>query len=563
MNDTKSNKPLLFTSSKIELLDFIICLLLALAFSAAPSYIDNGLFHFSLSYFLMVGTYFIVFLGLNILFKSLAGYCFTDSKITPVGNAFSYIMRQNNNTLILAAIMFLFWIPILLFLWPGTLINDSWGQLNQFIDLVEQTNKSYVLKAHHPIFDTFVMGIIIVPWGKLTGHWHAAIFLYVLLQSLFTCAVFAYSIDYIYKKLHMSKTFSLIMFFMYCCLPIYPISAQTVSKDAFSACFFVIFSVMSMEIVRTKGSYIKHKLLSYILVSVLCCLSKKVNTYVVLFTILIMLISYKNRIQFLISGLVVSSIMFLVLPTAHRCLDIVPGGKQEMFSIPFQQTARYVKYHSDDITEQEYEVIDRLLDMNTLADRYKPIYADSVKGYSERGTTEDYIAYIKVWIKQGLRHPGCYIDAFNAMVSGWFSLSEYAPLMNMNWHSQFKEDRIPSWVPERSGASAYLATEYESFFHALYQIPFFKLFLSYGLYSALIPAFCLSVAFGKKQVRKKYWISYLPMMLSILIGCWLAPVSIQNEGRRYLYPITYTLPLLIGWCAYTIRKEEKAGLRGD
>ena len=38
-----------------------------------------------------------------------------------------------------------------------------------------------------------------------------------------------------------------------------------------------------------------------------------------------------------------------ILPMA----GVKPGGKQEMLSIPFQQTARYVKYYGNDVSTEE------------------------------------------------------------------------------------------------------------------------------------------------------------------------------------------------------------------
>jgi len=40
----------------------------------------------------------------------------------------------------------------------------------------------------------------------------------------------------------------------------------------------------------------------------------------------------------------------------------------------------------------------------------------------------------------------------------------------------------------------------------------------------------------------------IPLILSIVLGCWLSPVSIALEGKRYLYPVIYTIPFMIGIC---------------
>lgn len=227
-----------------------------------------------------------------------------------------------------------------------------------------------------------------------------------------------------------------------------------------------------------------------------------------------------------------------------------------MFSIPFQQTARYVKYHPDDITTNERVVIDKVLGFNDLAQRYNPIFADPVKGYSQKGSQKDYLNYLRVWAIQGSRHPGTYIDGFNAMTSGWFSFYEYNPLMNMSWHNQLDPNKIPEWVPARNDFSEWTASSYQKAYDMTYRNPFFTIFLSYGFYASIIPAFMIATVLRKRRkTHVKYWLVTIPMVVSIILGCWLAPVSIVFEGRRYLYPIIYTIPLIIAWSLFFYKNE--------
>ena len=58
---------------------------------------------------------------------------------------------------------------------------------------------------------------------------------------------------------------------------------------------------------------------------------------------------------------------------------VKPGGKQEMLSIPFQQTARYVKYYGNDVSTEEEKVIRKVLDYDTIGKNYDPDLSDPVK----------------------------------------------------------------------------------------------------------------------------------------------------------------------------------------
>ena len=168
----------------------------------------------------------------------------------------------------------------------------------------------------------------------------------------------------------------------------------------------------------------------------------------------------------------------------------------------------------------------------------------------------DYIKYLKVWAAQFLRHPYTYIEAFQAMLSGWFSFCEYDPLMNMNWHGQLDKTIIPDWVPVRSAFAKKTADAVQNAYHNIFRTPIWGGVLSYGLYAALLPAFALATALRNcKNQSVKYYLVLIPVLLSIVLGCWLAPLSIHFEGRRYLYPLTYTAPLLLGRCMYIYQNE--------
>ena len=262
----------------------------------------------------------------------------------------------------------------------------------------------------------------------------------------------------------------------------------------------------------------------------------------------------KRNIKIIIITMVVFAVG--IMPLFRHMLGARPGGIQEMFSLPFQQTARYVKYHPKDVFPSEKVVLSKVLPYNTLAKRYNPTNADSIREYRPQARAIDYIRYLKVWAAQLLRHPYTYVEAFQASSSGWFSFYEYDPLMNMNWHNQLNKKIIPGWVPMRYGFSKKTADAMQNAYHNIYRIPIWGCALSYGLYAALLPAFALATALRNwNNKNTKYYLVLVPELLSIVLGCWLASVSSHFEGRRFLYPLTYTAPLLLGWCMYIYQNE--------
>lgn len=515
--------------------------------AVAPNYIDSGSSNLNFSTFL-TGAYIAIALYIFMfLFKVISHYLNEKAARNIVVSLFDNILNKKNAIVILTLIMLVCWIPVLIFLYPGNAINDTWGQFSQYIKMFEGgiLHKG-VLSDHHPFFDTLFMGGIIVPLAHLFHNWKLAFFCYVILQYVLTCLSFSVSVWYLRKKCSISINLTTMVYSIYCILPIFPVSAQTISKDALFSWIYVYLTILLIEVIRTNGSVLKSK--KYMLVLILTIffvgLTKKVGLYVVILTLVAFLIFLKNcRKHILILFAAIALLSFGLTGFIKSELKVVPGGKQEMFSLPFQQTARYMKYHGEDVTKDEKKVIGKLLDTKNISKNYIPISADPVKGFEDRGTTEDYVNYIKVWIKQGIKHPKTYISATVAMLSGWFSTAEYSPVMDMEWHSQLDTRVMPESVAKREGISQKFSKRYQEFYDGLYNNRLTGLIVSYSLYAALLPLIICVVLWNKYD--NKWWLITVPMILSIAIGCWLAPVSIFLEGRRYLYPVIYTLPILL------------------
>lgn len=541
----------------LTIADLIITFILAFMFTAAPSYISKGSLVFSTNSAIYAVLYFTLFLAIGCVARWLLSVP-VKSVSNKIFTAFDNLVNRKNSLSILTLLMFLFWLPTLIVLYPGTAINDTWGQLTQYLYAFYSGNKIQFeyIGDHHPVITTFIMGQIIVPIGRLTGNMQIGFFIYVLLQSLLTCMTFSYSLVYMRKNLQIGPGFVLTAFLFYIFLPIFPCSAQTICKDSMSAIAFTLFTVLFLELLRSEGSFLdsRRHLTYFVIICWAVCVTKKVSFYVVGLSLLAAIPAIRRNRRKLCLILIISTLfMQFIWPMAMIHLGITPGGKTEMLSLPYQMTARYVKEHPDDITEDEYAVIDNMLQYSNLAERYDAISADPVKGFAfyERFTGKEYADYFKVWLAQGLRHPDSYINATLAMESGWFSFSKYYPLLDMEWHSQMNPELFSETCTERPAANANSARNYRKVLDALYNNILLRPLFSYGLYAALLPAFVICTLMKKiKAANGRALIAAAPMFFSIALGCWLAPLSIHFEGRRYLYPVTYTVLIMIAWCRY-------------
>lgn len=547
-----------------SLADYIACLILALALVAAPYYIDTGNCDLSFTYIITV---IIVFLSLLLINTMIRILIIRNTKSEQRNKHYLTLWEKivNNKYAViwLTLIILVFWIPVIVSLYPGTLINDTWGQLSEYIQYFN-IGGTYngQLSDHHPFVDTLFIGIIITPFGEKIHNWQMGFFVYTILQVILTASSFALTIVYSFKKLKIKSSYLLVMCLFYSLCPIFPISAQTISKDALFSWIYVLFILLFIEILRTHGECLTNYkyMIMMVIVASLCIFTKKVGLYIIGISLLSVIIFIpKFRLRSVIMLGVVLFISIGLGGETKRALNVLPGGKQEMLSIPFQQSARYMLEHKNDVTKAEYKSTDKLIDIKTLNKRYNPINADPVKGYEDRRNTLEFKNYLVSWYKEGIRHPKTYIAAFNAMASGWFSFEEYLPLTNMDWHSQLNTKLMPEKVSVRPKIFNITSGIVQSVNDNLYHNPIFQIFLSYAFYASLIPAFVIATFCRKWHLKKLkyYWLSMIPLILSIILGCWLAPVSIALEGKRYLYPVIYTLPIMLSLCLSMYQNKYK------
>ena len=556
--------------------DAVCCFVLGGCFAAAPSWLGEATLLADAAFFLSWAGLWAGFLLLFLLLR------WALTRKACAGNPKSAISAERPDRLpdgphsfwLQAGILFACWLVVLLLLYPGTLINDTWGQLKLYRMYTQAADKAWIMNTHHPVLDTFWMGSILWTLSGWIG-WEGAVFVYVLVQAAGCACAVSYLLCWCGRKLGLGKILCRVLLAVFCLLPLFPLTIQTVSKDAFSVIFFLVFCTMYMEAVRTRGKSLgkgeageRKRIPGWIPLTafgVLSGLTKSVNAYVVAVSLALLFLAASHCWRRVLAALCCFSFcLFLAAPVVYDWMAIGRGGRQEMFSLPFQMTARYVRDYGDDMTDEERQAVDKLLDLSTLAERYNPVFADPVKGYTERGTAGDYLAYLKAFLSMGLKHPGAYFQAAGAMLSGWFSFAEYAPITGMGAQSLFDPEMFPASLPYRSGWSAGTASFVDRARHGLYDFPVTRILFTYGVYGAILPAFALVTCLrrGKKKSKKgtgRPWVALCPLLLALVLGCFLAPASANSEGWRYLTPLVFGAPGILAWSAFALREKAVTG----
>lgn len=444
-------------------------------------------------------------------------------------------------------ILTLLWAPHLIVKLPGAFTSDTRSQITQSLRLSTYT-------SHHPIFITWVFRICMRIGQRFFSSYNAGMLIYFFMQSVFLILVFSYTLYYLDKK-GISKTIRNIIWLIYAFCPLITGYLGVVLKDVlYSACFllFVVFCVHYLEDEEGKIRWIT--LIGLATSGALTILTRnngKEIVYPTVFVICLVTI-WKNRKEYKQCFRAVLAFILPILCAAAvseglvQHYQIIPGSIAEALSLPFQQTARTVLEHGDEIPEEEKEVIDIVLQYDSLAERYNPMVSDPVKGmYYSKAGRDALAAYLKVWFRQFFRYPLTYFEATMHQNHQLFSiLSDNYYFYNLSvvkYEEQILVHEYP--ILEK------IESVFVSYYKLCYSIPILSLFSKSSFYCITLLILTIFVWCDK---RYKMFLVLLPLWLTIGI-CILGPVI--NGNPRYTFPVVYSMPFVYGYYISEKRKD--------
>ncbi len=257
--------------------------------------------------------------------------------------------------------------------------------------------------------------------------------------------------------------------------------------------------------------------------------------------------SKQHMVRIAICMSLIVFIPFLISFSLDKIYHIEKGSIKEMLSLPFQQTARYVTNHGDEVTDEERQVIDRILDYDNLALNYDPMLSDRVKNTFKRESTfESLLDYVKVWFRQFRRHPFTYI---NATINQNYRLLYPAAKTSALYLDTYKNrgDWIVLLGIEEIEPIKEKEYNLKSFYNIMFQLPMLGIFSRVAFYNLLL-VYILIVSVYKRK-RSICFVS-IPVIISNLVI-----VAAPIVHPRYALPIIYCMPLVMAYAIYSIRGE--------
>ena len=427
------------------------------------------------------------------------------------------------------------WLPYWLTYFPGSVMWDPFNQLNQYFGVFNWSD-------HHPVFSTVIYGFI-MSLGRNIVNDNFGVFLCALYQHILLAVSVTYGI-YILSKWKINKKIRLAILAFFCLHPLIAFQGQSVMKDVSYYAFILCFSITYLDILRDMSMGEKVSQKKYALLAIAAILSSLVRhngIYCCILPIIFLIFkgTVKNRLQaltviaatILISGFISGSVI--------KYTNAAPKSQGEMMSIPFQQIARYVKYHGDELTREDKQIIDEVLQYDSLAEKYDPEISDPVKGtYKKAGIGT---SFYKLWFKCLIKHPSEYVKAFLSNTYTYYYPNGESNKKGIVYNFTSHDSRVNTGyfdIHYISGEA--IRNVFQSTLYILKDFPGVGMLFHQGFYTWLVLLFCTYSLYRKM----KYWIiASMPLIVNFLV-CLASPV---NGYFRYYMPIIFIIPFVLAW----------------
>lgn len=491
----------------------------------SPALILGNRFQWVISIFCICGFWMLIYLVIR-------SFYFLMEKERTVERAEKQSLYRKHFLLIGFLVILIGWLPWILLNYPGTSCPDGNLQLKQFLGDADWA-------AGHPPLSSLIMGVLF-SLGRWLVDANFGFFLYCFFQTCVGAWIFAYSMKKL-SELGISIRWCSVGLLFFAFSPFWGTYAQWFEKDLLYAEVATLQAVFLLEVLRKKGCSVKDGILLAAF-SILASLLRNNGIYAVVPALALLVVWLKKQDRKRAFLVLLTTILVYGGVTKglyYSILDMAAPSPAEALSVPFQQTARYVVYYGDELTEHEREVIDHVLSVDGIK-CYDPVISDPVKYYYRGAELGE---YFKVWFQMFWKHPGCYVSAFINKGYGYL-----APV----------SQNIEAWIGLEGDYTAYdvelgihhvfdpeLSYALGQLWNLSMVLPLVRYLCTPGLYTWIM--LVLALLLGKHQ-KPGALILFVPSMMNVLV-CLASPLA---SAIRYEMPTVAAVPLLIGWTYYSL-----------
>ena len=454
--------------------------------------------------------------------------------------------------------IFVLYLPYIVLSYPSILQGDARDIIAQGFNLPNYQSEKLVLldehiyiNAHHPIIYTLLVHTFLMVGKKIFGSWNIGLFMISMIQCLFAIMVISNFIVFL-EKLNVKRKMRFLIMLYYAVSPRIVSYMFLLSKEVFYTYvfFFMMTILANVLIFKIKGNFSEQWKKVIMLCFLACAIAffRNEGKYILYLWLLLLCFKFNNSRKIL---LCIIATVFMMTTFLNQIVmpfyKITPGSIREMLSVPFQQTARYVKQYPNEVTIEEREVINQVLNYDTLSERYVTDNSDSVKNnWNKYASKKDLKRYFSVWYQMGKKHPLVYAEAtINNYYYYLYPGKRLAANYSYAW-SKENMDKTNASIKQVGMNLHYPNTLnscrniYEWMREGVFNLPVLNLFKCTAFYIWLFLAFmCYMI---RKRDVNFCLVMLFPLILSIGV-LFLGPCN--GYYFRYAYIITVILPAII------------------
>lgn len=452
----------------------------------------------------------------------------------------------------IALVLVICWLPYMIIMFPGAMNPDTRDQVAQITGnshfcftarMIRQDTAGFLWNNNHPVLFTLILKGF-VSLGGFLGSYAWGFEIYSVLQSLAWIAVIAYMLTKL-RSYGLSRKILLGFVCFFALNPLFPLWGMTTMKDVPFTIFLLLSLIQLYEILsgRKKAGVKELALLGGLLLFMM--LFRNNGLFMVLLTLpflVIMLWKERKKMLGVAGTFLLTAVVFKVVITGllFTALGIGSGSTGEMLSVPFQQTARYIKEHRQEVTAEEEKAILAVLNtggtLDEIADLYVPYRADQVKAkYNPLSSTAELKGYIQVWFKQFVKHPSVYVQAYLNLAHCWFGMEGKADNIYYSDVDPYIQQMLPGVTQPKALTGARKVIN--GYIKLLDSSPLTSWLLEFSVYT-----WVYIILFAVMIIRRKA-VAFLTIMMIFAnyIICLAGPVGYM----RYAIPMIICLPFAI------------------
>lgn len=486
----------------------------------------------------------VVFLGFSICFYKLLLMFFSWSSNRELLDKILYEPEEGRKIRRLPLYCFLFcllcWLPYYLYQYPGIMTPDSINQLEQVLGMIAYSN-------HHPFVHTMLFSLFYHIGFAVTSDMVTAVSVYTFVQMCFL----AFSVCYMIKTLelfHIRKEILILITLFYALVPYHAVFSVTVWKDIPFAAVVLLFSCSMLRMARKTGV---PELMMFVFSGVMICLLRSNGWYGFLFCLPFLLICYRKKAKIMfpaIAGIVCATV--IVKYPVMNSLNVIQPDLIESLSIPAQQIAA-VLCNDRELSEEQWELVDHVIDTTYIKQLYNPAFADNMKELVRAGDQE-YLAehkgeYLKLWVSLGMAYPADYLKAYIDQTYGYWYPDSFYPVAEGEGVSA--TDLGVSHTPLIGGPFVIKVKEISLKLGGM--LPVYGLLWSMGVAFHIL-LLCMGIVLVRDEKAKL--ICFLPSFALYLTVMAATPVA---TDFRYVYFMVFALPFYLMTAVVDVRKREK------